>query len=97
MQKMTQIMANFQAGSSSESSRPPAFKTLFMKAPECFDGTQPFKGRSFIQSFQFIFHNDPAKFSQEKRKVSYSTSFLTGRDSKCIEANLSNITNQDPN
>ncbi|MBW0480621.1 hypothetical protein O181_020336, partial [Austropuccinia psidii MF-1] len=33
MQKMTQIMANLQAASSSEASRPPAFKTPSMKAP----------------------------------------------------------------
>ncbi|MBW0507171.1 hypothetical protein O181_046886 [Austropuccinia psidii MF-1] len=39
MQPMTQIMANLQAASSSKASRPPAFKTPFMKAPECFDGT----------------------------------------------------------
>ncbi|MBW0579426.1 hypothetical protein O181_119141 [Austropuccinia psidii MF-1] len=39
-----------------------------MKAPECFDGTQPFKVRSFIQSCQLIFHNDPANFSQERKK-----------------------------
>ncbi|MBW0497033.1 hypothetical protein O181_036748, partial [Austropuccinia psidii MF-1] len=41
--KMTQIMANLQAAASSEVSRPPAFKTPSMQAPECFDGTQPFK------------------------------------------------------
>ncbi|MBW0579956.1 hypothetical protein O181_119671 [Austropuccinia psidii MF-1] len=34
MQQMTQIMANLQAASSSESSSPPAFKTPSMKAPE---------------------------------------------------------------
>ncbi|MBW0497503.1 hypothetical protein O181_037218 [Austropuccinia psidii MF-1] len=34
MQKMTQIMANLQKASSSDSSRPPAFKTPSMKAPE---------------------------------------------------------------
>ncbi|MBW0500549.1 hypothetical protein O181_040264 [Austropuccinia psidii MF-1] len=33
MQQMTQIMANLQAASSSESSRPPAFKTPSMKEP----------------------------------------------------------------
>ncbi|MBW0549832.1 hypothetical protein O181_089547, partial [Austropuccinia psidii MF-1] len=60
MQKMTQIMANLQAALVSESSRPLAFKTPSMKAPECFDGTQPFKVRSFIQSCQLIFHNDLA-------------------------------------
>ncbi|MBW0530764.1 hypothetical protein O181_070479 [Austropuccinia psidii MF-1] len=52
MQKMTQMMANLQEASSSESSIPPAFMTPFMKAPECFDGTQPFKFRCFIQSFK---------------------------------------------
>ncbi|MBW0553184.1 hypothetical protein O181_092899 [Austropuccinia psidii MF-1] len=34
MQQMTQIVANLQAASSSEASRPPAFKTASMKAPE---------------------------------------------------------------
>ncbi|MBW0588848.1 hypothetical protein O181_128563 [Austropuccinia psidii MF-1] len=73
MQQMTQIMANLQAAASSEVSRPPAFKTPSMKAPECFDGTQPFKVRSFIQSCQIIFHNDPENFSQERKKVLYAT------------------------
>ncbi|MBW0569946.1 hypothetical protein O181_109661 [Austropuccinia psidii MF-1] len=58
MQQMTQIMANLQAASSSESSIQPAFKNPSMKASECFCGTQPFKFRSFIQSCQLIFHND---------------------------------------
>ncbi|MBW0500679.1 hypothetical protein O181_040394 [Austropuccinia psidii MF-1] len=39
-----------QSTSSSEPSIPPAFKTPSMMAPDCFDGTQPFKVRSFIQS-----------------------------------------------
>ncbi|MBW0540461.1 hypothetical protein O181_080176 [Austropuccinia psidii MF-1] len=95
MQQMTQIMANLQAASSSDSSRPPAFKTPSMKAPECFDGTQPFKVRSFIQSCQLIFHNDPANFSQDRKKVLYATSFLIGRAAKWIEPYLSNLTNQD--
>ncbi|MBW0503032.1 hypothetical protein O181_042747, partial [Austropuccinia psidii MF-1] len=42
MQKMTQIMANLQAASTSEESRTQAFKTTFIKAPECFHGNQPF-------------------------------------------------------
>ncbi|MBW0530119.1 hypothetical protein O181_069834 [Austropuccinia psidii MF-1] len=63
MQQMTQIMANFQEASVCESSRPPEFKTQSMNAPEYFDRTQPLKVRSFIQSFQFIFHNDLANFS----------------------------------
>ncbi|MBW0576743.1 hypothetical protein O181_116458, partial [Austropuccinia psidii MF-1] len=79
MQQMTQIMATLQAASSSGSSRPPAFKTPSMKAPECFDGTQPFKVRSFLQSCQLIFHNDLANFSQDRKKVLYATSFLIGR------------------
>ncbi|MBW0484855.1 hypothetical protein O181_024570 [Austropuccinia psidii MF-1] len=96
MQQMTQIMDNLQAASSSESSRPPAFKTLSMKAPKCFDGTQPFKVRSFIQSSKLIFHNDPASFSQDREKVLYATPFLIGRAAKWIEPYLSNLTNQDP-
>ncbi|MBW0485991.1 hypothetical protein O181_025706 [Austropuccinia psidii MF-1] len=39
MQQMTQIMANLKEASSYAESRPPAFKTPSMKAPECFDGT----------------------------------------------------------
>ncbi|MBW0585130.1 hypothetical protein O181_124845 [Austropuccinia psidii MF-1] len=93
MKQMTQIMANLQADSSSEASRPPAFKTPSMKAPECFDGTQPFKVRRFIQSCQLIFHNDPANFSQDKMKALYATSFLIGRAAKWIEPYLSNLTN----
>ncbi|MBW0562160.1 hypothetical protein O181_101875 [Austropuccinia psidii MF-1] len=96
MHEMTQIMANLQEASSSESSRPPAFKNPSMKAPECFDGTQPLNVRSFIQSCESIFHNDPANFSQDRKKVHYATSFLIGRDAKWIEHYLSNITNQDP-
>ncbi|MBW0494830.1 hypothetical protein O181_034545 [Austropuccinia psidii MF-1] len=95
MQEMSQIMANLQAASSSNVSRPPAFKTPSMKAPECFDGTQPFKVRSFIQSCQLIFHNDPANFSQDRKKVLYATSFLVGRAAKWIEPYLSNLTNKD--
>ncbi|MBW0572933.1 hypothetical protein O181_112648 [Austropuccinia psidii MF-1] len=96
MQQMTQIMASIQEASSSEASTPPAFKTPSMKALECFDGTQPFKVRSFINSCQLIFHNDPEDFSQERRKVLYATSFLIGRASKWIEPYLSNLTKQDP-
>ncbi|MBW0583851.1 hypothetical protein O181_123566 [Austropuccinia psidii MF-1] len=96
MQQMTQNMANLQAASSSESSRPPVFKTPSMKAPECFDGTQPFKVRSFIQSCKLIFHNDLDNSSQDRKKVLYATSFLIGRASKWIEPYLSNLTNQDP-
>ncbi|MBW0489410.1 hypothetical protein O181_029125 [Austropuccinia psidii MF-1] len=97
MQKMTQNMANLQATSSSEASRPPAFKTPSIKAPECFDGTQPFKVRSFIHYCELIFHNDLANFSKDRKKVLYATSFLIGRAAKWNEPYLLNITNQDPN
>ncbi|MBW0591507.1 hypothetical protein O181_131222, partial [Austropuccinia psidii MF-1] len=70
-QQMTQIMANIQAASSSESSRPPDFTTPSMNAPEFFDGTPPLKVRSFIQSYQLTFHNDPANYAQDRRKLSY--------------------------
>ncbi|MBW0476106.1 hypothetical protein O181_015821 [Austropuccinia psidii MF-1] len=97
MQQITQIMANLQAASSSEASRPPAFKTPSMEAPECFDSTQPFKVRSFIQSCQLIFHNDLANVSQDRKKFLYVTSFLIGRAAKWIEPYISNLTNQDTN
>ncbi|MBW0577793.1 hypothetical protein O181_117508 [Austropuccinia psidii MF-1] len=66
-------------------------------ASECFDRTQPFKVRSFIQSCQLILHNDPANISQYRKKVLYATSFLIGRFAKWIETYLSNLTNQDSN
>ncbi|MBW0551644.1 hypothetical protein O181_091359 [Austropuccinia psidii MF-1] len=98
MQQMTQTMANIQAASSSSgSSRPPAFKTPSMKAQECFDRTQTLKVRSFLQSCQLIFHNDPANFSQVRKKVLYATSFLFGRAAKWIDPYLSNLTNQGSN
>ncbi|MBW0492439.1 hypothetical protein O181_032154 [Austropuccinia psidii MF-1] len=95
MKQMTKIMDNLQAASSSDSSRPTAFKTPSMKKSECFDGTQPFKVRSFIQSCQLIFHNDPAKFSQDRKKVLYATSFIICRAAKLIALYLSNLTNKD--
>ncbi|MBW0481910.1 hypothetical protein O181_021625 [Austropuccinia psidii MF-1] len=70
--------------------------TPSIKAPECFDGTQPFKVRSFIQYCKLIFHNDPAKFSQDRKKVFQVSSLLIGRVAKWIEPYLSNLTNQDP-
>ncbi|MBW0508234.1 hypothetical protein O181_047949 [Austropuccinia psidii MF-1] len=82
MQQMTQIMANFQAASSSDSLRPPSFKIPSIKAPECFDGTQPFKVRSFIESCQLIFHNDLVNFYQDRKKILLANSFLIVRDAK---------------
>ncbi|MBW0470089.1 hypothetical protein O181_009804 [Austropuccinia psidii MF-1] len=93
MQQMTQIMANLQAASSSDSSRPPAFKTPTMKAPEFFYETKPFKVRSFIHACQLTFHKDPENLPQDRKKVLYATSFLIGRAAKWIEPYLSNLTN----
>ncbi|MBW0492014.1 hypothetical protein O181_031729 [Austropuccinia psidii MF-1] len=84
MQQMTRIMAKLQAASVSESSRRPAFKTPSIKAPECFDGTQPLKFRSFIQSCQLIFHNDWENFSQDRKMFLYAMSFLIGRAAKWV-------------
>ncbi|MBW0584854.1 hypothetical protein O181_124569 [Austropuccinia psidii MF-1] len=57
---MTQILANLQAATSSEVSKPPAFKTLSMKAPECFDGTQPFK----VKNSSYLLNSWPLFESQ---------------------------------
>ncbi|MBW0477575.1 hypothetical protein O181_017290 [Austropuccinia psidii MF-1] len=97
VQQMTQIITNLQAASSSDSSRAPAFNTLSMKAPECFDGTQPFKVRSFIQSFQLTSHNDPSNFSQDRKNDLFAASFLICRAAKWVGPYLPNLKNQDPN
>ncbi|MBW0494478.1 hypothetical protein O181_034193 [Austropuccinia psidii MF-1] len=97
MQHVTQIMANIEEASSSKASRLPAFKNPSMKEPECFDGTHPFKVRSFIQSCQLIFHNYLESFSQDRKKVYYANSYLIGSAAEWIEPSLSKLTNQDPN
>ncbi|MBW0567835.1 hypothetical protein O181_107550 [Austropuccinia psidii MF-1] len=97
MEKMTQFMGQLtQEVNPRNNSKPPAFKTPSMKAPDSFDGTQAHKFRGFIQSCQLIFHHDPENFFSDREKVLYSTSFLTGRSGKWIEPYFSNISNEDP-
>ncbi|MBW0531007.1 hypothetical protein O181_070722 [Austropuccinia psidii MF-1] len=97
MEQMTQFMGQLtQAVSPRDTSKAPAFKTPSMKAPDYFDGTKDYKLRGLIQSCQLIFHNDQANFFSDRKKVLYSTSFLTGRAGKWIEPYLSNISNDDP-
>ncbi|MBW0544538.1 hypothetical protein O181_084253 [Austropuccinia psidii MF-1] len=97
MEQMATIMGHLsQAAAPMDNSKAPAFKTASMKAPDPFDGTQAHILRGLIQSFQLIFHNDPANFFSDRKKVLYSTSFLTGRAGKWIEPYLSNISNEDP-
>ncbi|MBW0545600.1 hypothetical protein O181_085315 [Austropuccinia psidii MF-1] len=67
-----------------------------MKAPDSFGGTKAHKLRGFIQYFQLVFHNDPANPFSDRKKVLYSTSFLTGRAGKWIEPFLSKISNEYP-
>ncbi|MBW0527562.1 hypothetical protein O181_067277 [Austropuccinia psidii MF-1] len=85
-----------QAVAPRDNSKAPAFRTPSMKAPDSFDGTQAHKLRGFIQFCQLIFHNDPETFFSYRKKVLYSTSFLTGRSGKWIEHYLSYISNEDP-
>ncbi|MBW0468846.1 hypothetical protein O181_008561 [Austropuccinia psidii MF-1] len=73
-----------------------SLKTTCIKAPDCFDATQPFKVRSLIQSYQLIFYNDKENFSEDRKKVLYATSFVIGRAAKWIEPYPSKITNQNP-
>ncbi|MBW0522360.1 hypothetical protein O181_062075 [Austropuccinia psidii MF-1] len=96
MEKMATIMGQLsQAEAPRDNSKAPAFKTPSKKAPDSFDGTQAHKLRGFSQSCQFIFHNDPQNFFSDRKKLLYSTSFLTGRAGKWIEPYLSNISNED--
>ncbi|MBW0485116.1 hypothetical protein O181_024831 [Austropuccinia psidii MF-1] len=77
-----------QAVSPRYNSRDPEFKTPSMKAPNSFDGTQAHKLRGFSQSCQLILHNDAESFFSERKKVLYSTLFLTNRAGKWIEPYL---------
>ncbi|MBW0489447.1 hypothetical protein O181_029162 [Austropuccinia psidii MF-1] len=97
MEQMTQLMGQLtQAVDPRENSKTSKFKTPSIKAPEPFYGTQAHKLKGFIQSCPLIFHNDPANLFSDRKKVLYSTSFLTGRAGKWIEPYLSNISNEDP-
>ncbi|MBW0559239.1 hypothetical protein O181_098954 [Austropuccinia psidii MF-1] len=94
MEQMTQFMGQLtQAVSPRDNSKAPEFKTLSMKAPDSFNGTQAHKLRGFIQYCQLIFHNGPANSFSDRKRVLYSTSFLTGRAGKWIEPYLSIIYN----
>ncbi|MBW0571029.1 hypothetical protein O181_110744 [Austropuccinia psidii MF-1] len=79
-----------------DNSKTVELKNPEMKAPDPFYGTQAYKSRGFIQSCQLIVHNNPANFFSDRKKVLYSTSFLTGRAGKWIEPYLSNISIEDP-
>ncbi|MBW0502073.1 hypothetical protein O181_041788 [Austropuccinia psidii MF-1] len=97
MEQIIQFMGQLtQAVNPRDNAKAPEFKNPSMKASDSFDGTQAHKLRVFIQSFQFIFHNDPENFFSDRKKVCYSTSFLTDRAGKWIEPYLSNISNEDP-
>ncbi|MBW0566336.1 hypothetical protein O181_106051 [Austropuccinia psidii MF-1] len=97
MEQITQFMGQLtKEVSPRDTSRAPAFKTKSMRAPYSFDGTKAYKLRGFIESCQLIFHNDPASFFSDRKKVLYSTSFLTGRAGKWNEPYPSNISNEDP-
>ncbi|MBW0572424.1 hypothetical protein O181_112139 [Austropuccinia psidii MF-1] len=70
MVQMTQFMGKLtQAVTPRDNSKAPPFKTQSMKEPDSFVGTQAHKWRGFIQYFQLIFHNDPANFFFERKKV----------------------------
>ncbi|MBW0509100.1 hypothetical protein O181_048815 [Austropuccinia psidii MF-1] len=97
MEQMTQLMGQLtQSVAPRDTSKAPALKTLSMKAPDSFGGTKAYRLRGFIGSCQLILHNNSANFFSERKKVLYSTYFLTGRAGKWIETYLSNISNEDP-
>ncbi|MBW0561888.1 hypothetical protein O181_101603 [Austropuccinia psidii MF-1] len=85
-----------QAVSPAGNSKSLAFNTQPMKALDYLYVTQAHKLRIAIKPCQLIFHDDPSNFYSDRKKVLYSTSFLTGRAGKWIELYLSNISNLDP-
>ncbi|MBW0587389.1 hypothetical protein O181_127104 [Austropuccinia psidii MF-1] len=52
-----------------DTSRAAEFKITSMKAPDSFDGTKAYKLRGFIQSWELIFHDDPANFFSDRKKL----------------------------
>ncbi|MBW0506036.1 hypothetical protein O181_045751 [Austropuccinia psidii MF-1] len=68
-----------------------------MKASHCFDGTQTLKFRSFIWSFQLIFHDDKKDFSEYMKKALHATLFKIGKAVNWIEPYIFNLTKKDPN
>ncbi|MBW0483529.1 hypothetical protein O181_023244 [Austropuccinia psidii MF-1] len=94
MEQMATIIEQLsQAATPRDNYKAPAFKTPSMKAPDPFDGTKAHRLREFIQSCQFIFHNDPENLFLDRKEFLYSTSLLTGRSGKWIEPYLSKISN----
>ena len=94
--KLLQLLTTHITGSSTSSPTSSSnFKTPGMKAPDCFDGT-PTLLRHFLQQCQLIFHNDARTFSNDRKKVLYAVSFLSGKAGKWIEPYLSLLGNEDP-
>ncbi|MBW0588380.1 hypothetical protein O181_128095 [Austropuccinia psidii MF-1] len=97
MEKKTQFMEQLtKEVAPRDNPRAPAMKTPSMRVPVSFDGTQRYKLREFIQSCKLIFHNDPENFFSYRKKVLYTTLFLTGTTGKRFEPYLSNISTEYP-
>ncbi|MBW0527278.1 hypothetical protein O181_066993 [Austropuccinia psidii MF-1] len=85
MEQMTQLMGQItQNVHHRENSRASEFKTPSIKEADLFDGTKAHKLRGVIRFCQSIFHNDPEDVFYDRKKVLYSTSFVTGSAVKWI-------------
>ncbi|MBW0512061.1 hypothetical protein O181_051776 [Austropuccinia psidii MF-1] len=83
MEQMATITGKLsKAEAPRDNSKAPVLKNLSIKALDPLYGTQTHKLRGFIQSCQLIFHNYPENFFSDRKKVLYSTSFLTGKAGK---------------
>ncbi|MBW0471957.1 hypothetical protein O181_011672 [Austropuccinia psidii MF-1] len=70
IEQMATIMGKLsQEAAPRDNYKASSFKTPSIKAPDPFDGTQAHKLRGFIQSCQFVFHNDPEDFLSDRKKV----------------------------
>ncbi|MBW0545262.1 hypothetical protein O181_084977 [Austropuccinia psidii MF-1] len=58
-----------QAFSPRDNSKAPTINNSSVKAPDSLYGTQYHKLRGFIKYFQLIFHNHPANFISDRKKV----------------------------
>ncbi|MBW0460364.1 hypothetical protein O181_000079 [Austropuccinia psidii MF-1] len=75
MHKITQIMTNIEGASSSEASRPPAFKTPFMTSPDCFDKTQSNSEASFSLPYLSNLTNKDPEYLLDNWGISESQLF----------------------
>ncbi|KNZ48475.1 uncharacterized protein VP01_5645g1 [Puccinia sorghi] len=92
----TQLFLKLLQTLKTPSSSAPTFRTPGMKPPDKLDGENVSKLRGFLQSCKLLFLNDPSVFSDDRKKVLYAASYLSGRASQWFEPYMDLLQNQFP-